>query len=63
MTIIAKKVCPNGAVEDVPLSDSPYDPEIIRSFGGNPEGKDDYVTIGLVYPWKSCAAQIPTPSL
>ena len=50
MTILAKKIRPDGSVVDVHLDDSPNDIDLINALGG--EGQTDIVTIGWIYSWE-----------
>ena len=47
LSIIAKKVGPDGSVVDVPLDDDPTDQSLIDTLGG----KGDLVTVGYVGQW------------
>ena len=50
MTIMAKKIRPDGSVVNVPLDDDPKDIDLINALGG--EGQTDIVTIGWIYSWE-----------
>ena len=50
MTIMAKRIRPDGSVVNVALDDDPKDIDLINALGG--EGQTDIVTIGWIYSWE-----------
>lgn len=48
MAITAKRVSPDGSVEDVHLNDNPDNMDLINALGG----RGDIVTLGWIFSWE-----------